>query len=272
LRSAQAQLQSAKSTLDSLMSPRAELVIKAQTQLEQARLSVEQAKQNLAAATIVAPFDGVIIAVNVTAVGRGSSDAIELADNSQLHVDVLVDETEVASVASGQKVELTLDALTGITLTGQVAHIDPVGTVSNGVVNYNVRVNLEPTAAPLRLDMTANASIIGEQHADVLAVPTAAIRTMSNGQDTSGTPTGQTASNTPSNFVLVLNNGQTHRVPVTVGMTSGDLTEVSGALKEGDQVLVSAATSTSNSTNNNQGGDFPLGGPPDGGAGGPPPF
>jgi hypothetical protein len=58
-------------------------------------------------------------------------------------------------------------------------------------------------------------------------------------------------------------------------MTVGDLTEVSGDLQEGDQVLV--ATTTSSSTNTNQSGDFgpPDGGmdgpPPDGGMGGPPP-
>ncbi len=63
----------------------------------------------------------------------------------------------------GKTPKLTLDALTGITLTGKVANIDPSGTVSNGVVNYSVRVNLDPTDAPLQLDMTANASLIGEK-------------------------------------------------------------------------------------------------------------
>ncbi len=69
-------------------------------------------------------------------------------------------------------------------------------------------------------------------------------------------------------YVLVLQNGQPHPVQVTVGMTAGDLTEVSGDLKEGDQVLVSTTTSSTSSTQNNSGDDFP-GPPPDGG---PPPF
>jgi HlyD family secretion protein len=294
LRSAQAQLQSAKANLDSLVSPRAEKQIQAAAALEQARLSLEQAKRNLAEATIVAPFDGVITAVNITAGGAsGSSAAITIADTSQLHVDALVDETEIASVQAGQKAEITLDALSGITLTGEVANVDPSGTVSNGVVNYKVRVNLDPTDTSLLLDMTANASIIGEQHENVLAVPTTAIRTASSGstqtsrqssanvqsgQTVATTQSGQSASHLQGKYVLVLQNGQPRPVQVTVGMTAGDLTEVSGDLQEGDQVLVSTTTSTSTNTNTDQGGDFP-GGPPDGGAppdgggpgGGPPP-
>ncbi len=183
LRSAQTQVQSAKATLDNLTSPRTETVIQAEAALEQARLSLEQAKRELANATITAPFDGVVTAVNVVAGdASGSSAAVSIADTSRLHVDVLVDETEIANIKVGQDAQITLDALTGITLTGKVANVAPSGTVSSGVVNYNVRVNLDATdaaqSAALKLDMTANASIIGEQHENVLAVPTLAIRTM----------------------------------------------------------------------------------------------
>ena len=268
LRSAQTQVQSAKANLDSLVSPRAEEQVQAAAALEQARLSLEQAKRTLTEATITAPFAGTITAVNILAGGSsGSSDAITIVDTSRLHVDVLVDETEVASVAIGQKATLTLDALTGVTLTGQVANIDPTGTVSNGVVNYNVRVNLDPSDAALKLDMTANASLIGEKAENVLAVPTTAIRS-GRAMNRGNAQSGETKTNTASNMVMVLKDGQVHPVPVTLGMTAGDLTEVSAAqagdLQAGDTVLIVTTTST---TNNNQ-QDF---GPPDGGMGGPPP-
>ncbi len=282
LRSAQAQVQSAKASLDNLLSPRVEKQIQAAAALEQARLSLEQAKRNLAEATIIAPFDGMITAVNVTAGGAsGSSAAITIADVSQLHVDVLVDETEIAGVQVGQEAALTLDALSGITLTGQVANIDPNGTISSGVVNYKVRVNLDATEAALKLNMTANASIIGEKHENVLAVPTKAIHSVSTGQTQTSqinntVQSGQTISNTQSgpqriqgSFVLVLENGQPRPVQVTAGMTAGDLTEVSGNLSEGDLVLVSTSTSSTSNTTQDFGGPPPDGG---GGPGGPPPF
>ena len=145
-------------------------------------MSLEQAQQNLEKAILRAPFEGVVTAVNIQAGGTaGSGSAIELADVRQLHVDVLVDETLIATVQPGQPVELTLDAAPGITLTGTVERIDPSGTVSQGVVNYNVRVNLDPVDAPVRLDMTANASILGERHENVLAVPATAVRTGGQG-------------------------------------------------------------------------------------------
>jgi len=207
----------------------------------------------------------VITAVTTSAGSSSSNATITIADTSKLHVDVLVDETEIANVTVGQKATLTLDALTGITLTGQVANIDPSGTVSNGVVNYSVRVNLDPTDAALKLDMTANASLIGEQHENVLAVPTKAIRS-GRAANQAAAQSGQTLTTTASSMVLVVQNGQPRPVPVTVGMTAGDLTEVSGDLQEGDQVLV-VTTTTSSTTD--QPGDF--GPPPDGGMGGPPP-
>jgi HlyD family secretion protein len=304
LRSAQAQLHTAKSNLASLLSPRVETQIQAAAQLEQSRLSYEQAKLNLAGATIVAPFDGVVTVVNISAGLTGSSNAIELADVSQLHVDVLVDETEIALVQDGQKVELTLDALADTPLTGQVAWIDPAGTISQGVVNYKVRVNLDPTTAQVLLDMTANANIVGETHANVLTVPTTAIQTgrgggnfaggqaggnfagggqaggnftgggqSGNSTGQSGTPTapgGQNPQRLQGSFVLVVSNGQTQAVPVTVGMASGDLTEVSGNIQEGDAVVVGtiASTPTTNGAGGFPGGGFPGGGfPPDGGGG-----
>jgi HlyD family secretion protein len=280
LRSALAQVQNAKTNLDNLLSPRQEKQIQATAQLEQARLSLEQAKQNLSDALIVAPFDGVVTAINIAVGGAPSGTAVEVADMSRLHVDVLVDETQIAGIQVGQPAEFTIDALPGITITGKVDAIDPAGTISQGVVNYNVRVLLDPTDAPVRLDMTANASIIEAVHENVLAVPTTAIRTGGFGSPGGfGGPGGQTITNTqgapggqrvsgPS--VLVMKNGQPQPVPVTEGLTVGELTEVMGDLQEGDEVLVITATrTTGNNAGGPPGGFFP-GGP--GGAGGPPPF
>ena len=261
LRSAQAQVQTAKASLDNLISPRVEEQAKAAAALEQARLSLEQAKRSLENAKIIAPFDGTITAVTASAGSSGSNSTITIADTRKLHVVALVDETEIAGITEGQDATLTLDALTGITLTGKVANVDPSGTVSNGVVNYSVRVDLDPTDAPLKLDMTANASIIGEQAENVLAVPAKAIRT-GRAANQAAAQSGQTMSTTATSMVMVLENGKPRPVPVTVGMTAGDLTEVSGDLLEGNQVLVMTTTTT---TATNQFGDF--GGPPPGGSG-----
>ncbi|HZY40411.1 MAG TPA: efflux RND transporter periplasmic adaptor subunit [Anaerolineae bacterium] len=228
VKSAWAQMQQAQPSLTNLTSPRDEKLTIAQAQLEQAHLAWEQAKLSLADAAIVAPFGGVITHVNIKVGGpSGTSAAIELADVHQYHVDVLVDETEIAQIQPDQAAQITLGALSGITLTGKVAAIDPAGQVVQGVVNFNVRIDLDPTDAPLKLDMTTSARIIGESHADVMAVPINAIRS-----DAGGSP-----------YVIVLDQQNNQRtVTVKTGLTQSKLTEVSGDLQVGDQVLVNATT------------------------------
>jgi HlyD family secretion protein len=217
-----AQWSQAKAGLSNLTAPRAENVAVAQAQVEQKRLALEQAQLDLQNATLVAPFDGVITEVNVK-VGAvsGSGIAIELADVRQYHIDVLIDETEIAGVQVGQSAVATFDALPEVQVAGQVARIDLAGTISQGVVNYKVRIDLEPTTAALRLDMTASIRIQGEEHADVLAVPAAAVKADDQGS-----------------YVWVAEGGQSRRVAVQTGLTLDDLTEVQGDLQAGQEIYI----------------------------------
>jgi HlyD family secretion protein len=226
---AQSQVAQATANLDNLLSPSEAAIATAQVQLEQARLNLQQTRLRLADAQIVAPFDGVVTKVKGSRGAAGSSVSIGLADTRQYHINVLVDETEIAKVQVGQATDITLDGLPGTTLTGKVARIDPSGALVQGVINYNVQIDLDPSTAPLRLYLTANARIIQATHADVLAVPLAALHA-----DPAG---GQ--------YVEVVDQiGQqtsSHRVNVTVGLNVGTQVEVTGDLKDGDKVSLTIA-------------------------------
>jgi HlyD family secretion protein len=228
VKSALAQLEQAKANLETLKNPSDRTVAKAKIQLEQARLSLEQTRRTLDDARISAPFDGVVAAVNAVVGAPGSGAAmVLLADISKYHIDVLIDETEVDQVQVGQPVEVTFDALPNAKATGTVSRIDPAGTINQGVVYYNTRIDLDPTTEPLLIDMTANARIILDTHANVLAVPGGAIRSDPQG----------------GYYVNVVNeDGTAQRVDVTTGYTDGDLTEVSGNLQRGQQVFLSEPT------------------------------
>ena len=224
IQSALAQLQQAKTNLDALVSPSAQTLAAAKNQLEQARLSVQQAQDQLDNAKIIAPVDGVITQVTAVVGSDGGSATIVEADDTQLNIGVLVDETEIGQVKVGQKVQVTFDGLPTTTITGTVGRIDPAGTISQGVVNYFVNVDLDPTKAPLKLDMSANVRIILDTHANVLAVPGAAVRSDAQGYYVN--EVGQ--------------NDEAQRVDVTTGYTDGGLTEVSGNLQPGARVFISA--------------------------------
>ncbi len=223
VQSALTQLEQAKADLNNLLQPSDRTTALAKVQLDQAKLSLEQVQQQLGKARIVAPFDGAVTQVTAM-VGGSSSGTIVLADDSHYHVGLLIDETQVGQVKVGQAVQFTFDALPTSTVTGTVTLINPAGTVSQGVVNYLVRADLNPTPDPLKIDMTANGRVILDMHRNVLAVPGAALRTDPKG----------------GYYVNVVDNtGTALRVDVTTGYSDGDLTEVSGDLQPGDRVYLS---------------------------------
>ncbi len=224
MQAANAQVQQAKANLDNLVSPSTNTIALAKLQLDQARTALEEAQQQLANAQIVAPFDGVITAVNAVVGAESSGATIVEANDTSLNVAVLVDETQIGQVKQGQAVQATFDGLPGTTITGTVGSINPAGTVSQGVVNYLVNVDLNPTTAALKLDMSANTRIILDQHTNVLAVPGAAVRTDAQGY-----------------YVTAMDqSGNSQRVDVTTGYTDSGLTEVSGNLQAGERVYLSA--------------------------------
>jgi len=230
VQAAYASLVQAKANLEALKNPSERTLLNAAADVNDAKLAYEQALQDLENAKMVVPFDGVVTTVGpvVGAMG-GSNTTIKLADNQQYHVDVLVDEAEIAQVKIGQPVKVTFDALTDVSTTGTVTRISPAGTVSNGVVNYTVRVDLDPVTATLRNDMTSSVSVIIGTHANVLAVPGGAIRTATEG----------------GYYVnVVQTDGTAQQVPVTTGYTDGTLTEVAGEIQEGQQVYISEPTTT----------------------------
>lgn len=146
LAAAEAQVKQAESQLEKLTNgPTPEDLSIAEAQVEQARLSLRQAERRLEEAQLVAPFAGTVVAVNYR---EGeyvsvSQPAVALADLSTLEIEVPLAEMDVARVASGQEVEIVMDALPDVTLRGRVSYVAPVATIAQGVVNYPVKIEIE---------------------------------------------------------------------------------------------------------------------------------
>jgi len=262
---AQAAVTQAQANLDSLTAPATESALaSAEAAVTQAQVAVDTAEANLAQATLTAPFDGVISAVNVVAdstISSGTS-AVTLVDTSKLHIEVNLSETDAAKVQVGQPVTLSFDALPNATLTGTVASVAPVATEEQNVVTYAVQVEFNRADMAVKVGMSATADIQVDQTTGALLVPSRAIQTSGD-----------------MKTVTVQQGDTTATVPVTTGLTSNGKTEIvsSGgngvaALKAGDVVVVpstGSTSSTSSTANTSSSLGGLTGGPPSGGPLGP---
>jgi HlyD family secretion protein len=221
----EAQRDATQSQLDLLLSgATAGQIAAAEAQVAQAQAALELAELSLEQATLRAPFDGLVAAVNVTPgeMAPTGLPAITLLDVSQFHITVSVDEIDVGRLAVGQTAQVTLDALPDIEITGSVERIAPAATIEGGVVYYDVVIELPPTGEPIRADMTANATIVIEELGDVLMIPTWVVRVDND--------TGQTYVNRQVGEKIV-------RVDVNLGIRHEGLAHVLSGLSEGDEAI-----------------------------------
>ena len=190
-----------------------------------AQARVEAAQATVNSLYIIAPFDGQALSVENRAGDTVNSGelSVNLADLSRLYVETQVDESDIASVKLGAPAEITLDAIPGVTFTGRVTIVNPVGEVVSGLVKYKVRVDLDKVEERMFLPLgaTANVVIAVKEEAAALAVPITAIQNDSKGE-----------------YVWVVRNGAAERVDVSGGIIAGEFVVVSGDLKEGETLQI----------------------------------
>ena len=218
--------------------------------VDQADAQLKQAQSNLNAATLVAPFAGVVAATGANPGEQAASGTavVTLVDTRQVRVDVVVDETDVAKVQPGQQAALTFEALPNQRFEGRVAVVAPTATVQQGVVNYSVQIQIDPARAQgIRPGMTATAQIETASRDNATLVPNRAVRTQGRNRT-----------------VDVLDaEGKTETRQVQTGMSNDQVTEITGGLQPGERVVI---PSTSTAQVRVPG----FGGGPGGGFGGPP--
>ena len=234
LASAQSQFSQAEANLDTVMRGAGDAKAQvAKAQVEQAKISLAEAEDSLAKATLRAPYDGVITAVRVHPGEHASGLAVEMADTNALELLLGVDEVDIGGLAVGQPAVVTFETWPNVEVSGEIVSIAPKATESNSaVVSYEVRVRLGATELPVRLGMTADADLITEARTGVLLLPSQAI--------TADREAGTYSVN------VVTTGGEGQQVitstAVTIGLKDGDNTEITSGLKEGEQVLIGAIT------------------------------
>jgi len=201
-----------------------EAVRAAKTAYEAALAEVEGARAAVDAASLRAPFEGIILArfVQLNQQVQPTDSLFFLADLDDLRVQAQANEVDIPKLAVGQSVRITFDAYPGELYSGTVLSLPPRGQSQGGVSYYQVETSLEGEGADVRLGMWANArAIIGERRG-VLTVPTAALVYLS-----------------PDDIMVRVrgDDGKTREQRVKIGLNDGIVAEVLSGLNEGQTVL-----------------------------------
>lgn len=224
---AEAQVAQAQANLDRLQRGTSEgQIAVARAGIDQAMLSLEVAQRRLDNAKLLAPWDGVVTQVSIVEGGPATpaQPAVRLADTSKYHLDVQVDEVDIAGIEPGQPVQVEIDALPDEMLTGKVSRIAPAAiTTTTGGVSYNVRLDIDPASAPLRSGMSATATVIASTRQNVLLVPNRAV---------------QLERETGKTYVERVAGEDLVRTEVQLGLRDEQFSEVRDGVSEGDTLAI----------------------------------
>jgi len=252
--------------------------------LSQAEATVDQSKINLDYTSIYSPIDGVVISRNVdvgqtVAASMSAPTLFTIAEDMRaMEVHTSVAESDVGSLADDMAVEFAVDAFPGARFAGKVTQIRNAPVTVQNVVTYDAVVRVDNAELKLRPGMTANVTFIVARRDNVLTVPSAALRFTPAGLEAprvrqrpegAARPEGATrgeggwrnrnrsgsAMRARPRTVWVLEGGKPKAVQVSIGISDGALTEITGGdLAEGAVVITGAAGQSAAAPAQQQGG------------------
>ena len=238
----------------------------AQEDVARAAAASAAAADNLSKCRFVAPFDGVVSALNVEkgeivitgTMNNPGTQILVVSDLSGMLVRAEVDETDVVDMRVGQTARISVDAFPDTTFPGTVVEIGNTAKRSaissvEGQTNFEVKVVFDHQVPSIRPGMTADVEIATGTHERTLAVPiqSVVIRTQSQ-LDRAARKNVKRAKPSPGlsadedtvgrrdpeiSGVLVAKDGVVRFVPVRTGLTSETMIEVMGAIQPGDVVV-----------------------------------
>ncbi len=195
---------------------------------------------------MTAPFAGTVASVSLKrfdTVSTGSSVATLIT--TQKIAQLSLNEVDATKINLGDKATLTFDAIESLTLTGEVIEIDAVGTVSQGVVSYKVKIGFDSQDERIKSGMTVNSSIQTDVRQDVLAIPSSAVKTQ-NG--VTYVQVFNPALTVTEGIAGVISAIPPTQVEVKTGISDDTKVEILEGLKEGEQIVTRtiSATATKN--------------------------
>lgn len=242
---AEVALKTARANLDSARSAAA-----------QAQAALNQALVNRKYTVISSPIDGIVVARNVD-IGQTVAASFQAptlfvlaADLKKMQLNASIDESDIGAVQPGQPVTFSVDAYPQDQFKGVVKQIRLQPVVVQNVVTYSTEILVDNSDLRLKPGMTATLNVETARAADVLKVPNTALRYVPRkglfaalrepepralAEEQKRRPSAATGG---TGFVWVLDGGQLRPERVTIGLSDGNFTQVTGSgLSDGTQVV-----------------------------------
>ena len=236
---------------------RPEDVSSAQAQLESAEATLQSAQNAYANNIIRAPFNGIVAGMTAHKGDQVSSAAtlLTLVTKSKI-AQIPFNEVDASHISVGQKATLTFDALPDLSISGKVIEVDPLGTVSQGVVTYNVKIGFDTQDDRIKPNMSVSASIITSVKQDIVTVPNEAIKVKNN---ISRVSVAQGISTSTASDGILLDTPPID-TEVQVGVSNNKVTEIISGITEGQAVVTKVIAASAATTATQQSGLSLLGG------------
>ena len=192
-----------------------------QAAVEQAQAAQASAEAKLDSSEIVAPLTGVITQqdAKIGQIASPGTPLVSIISDGQFEVDANVPETDIGKVAIGNAVNMTFDAFQGQTFTGKVFYIDPAETITQGVVDYKIKVSFDTPSAAMKSGLTANLDIATKSDSNALILPQYAILVNDQGTFVETLDAKKAVVTTPVTLGIQDENGN---VEVLTGVTAGE--------------------------------------------------
>ncbi|WP_299127369.1 efflux RND transporter periplasmic adaptor subunit [uncultured Winogradskyella sp.] len=221
--------------------------LQAKQQVEQARISVNQARQNydiiktgttsglgnIAQTQVRATVSGMVLDVPVKAgnqvieannFNEGTSIA-SLANVKKMIFEGKVDESEVGKIKEGLPLEITVGAIENEKFDAVLDYIAPKGVAENGAIQFEIKGTLKQIDSIfIRAGLSANASIILDKAEKVLAIKEALV---------------QYDKETKEPYVEIeVGDQKFERKDVDLGISDGIFVEVKSGISKEDKIKV----------------------------------
>ncbi len=207
----------------------------AKNSLDRAQKDLAIIDERLTKTAVRAPFDCTILtrpvstgqAVSGSGGFNSGTEVLTIADLTAMVINAHVNQADVPRLKSEQTVEVAVEAVAGLKVTGIVERIAPQATIKNNIKGFAARIALKNPDPRVRPGMTANIKIPVASAENVMAVPLAAVFTEKN-QETSQY----------ERFVYVVQGEASEKRIVKVGVSDFFFAEIQEGLAAGEVVAL----------------------------------